>query len=146
MACGAIINAMWDLWAKSENKPLWKLLVDLEPEFVVDCIDWRHLSDALTPEEALEILREAQKNKNSREAEMSEVGPKAYCTAGWLGLSDEAILETVRKLQEIGFDAFKLKVGHSHLLSSRFCAADAIIAGVVRTVPFSGLDLKHDEQ
>ena len=111
MACGAIINAMWDLWAKSENKPLWKLLVDLEPEFVVDCVDWRHLQDALSPDEALAILKGAKANKVAREQEMSELGPKAYCTAGWLGLSDEAILKTVRKLQKTGFDAFKLKVG-----------------------------------
>ena len=109
MACGAVLNAMWDLWAKSEGKPLWKLLVDLEPEFVVGCIDWRNLKDALTPEEALEILKKT--DKKTREDEMSEVGPKAYCTAGWLGLSDEAILATVRKLQETGFDSFKVKVG-----------------------------------
>ena len=109
MACGAILNAMWDLWAKSEKKPLWKLLVDLEPEFVIDCIDWRNLKDALTPEEGLAIMKRA--DKGQREKEMSELGPKAYCTAGWLGLSDEAILETVRKLQETGFDAFKVKVG-----------------------------------
>ena len=109
MACGGILNAMWDLWAKSEGKPLWKLLVDLEPEFVVGCIDWRNLKDALTPEEALEILKKADRKK--REEEMSELGPKAYCTAGWLGLTDETILATVRKLQETGFDAFKVKVG-----------------------------------
>lgn len=109
MACGGILNAMWDLWAKSEGKPLWKLLVDLEPEFVVACIDWRNLRDALTPEEALEILKGVDKKK--REEEMRELGPKAYCTAGWLGLSDEAILSTVKKLQETGFDAFKVKVG-----------------------------------
>jgi len=109
MACGAILNAMWDLWAKSENKPLWKLLVDLEPEFVVDCIDWRNLEDALTPAEALGILEGA--NKNQREQEMSELGPKAYCTAGWLGLRNDEILKTVRKLQAAGFDAFKIKVG-----------------------------------
>ena len=113
MACGAILNAMWDLWAKSEGKPLWKLLVDLEPEFVVDCVDWRHLGDALSPDEALEILRRAGENKARREQEMGEIGPKAYCTAGWLGLSDEAILATVQKLQETGFDAFKLKVGQN---------------------------------
>ena len=109
MACGAVLNAMWDLWAKSENKPLWKLLVDLEPEFVVKCIDWRNLKDALTPDEALEILK--RPDKAGREKEMGEVGPKAYCTAGWLGLSDDEILATVRKLQNEGFDAFKVKVG-----------------------------------
>jgi L-fuconate dehydratase len=111
MACGSILNAMWDLWAKSENKPLWKLLVDLEPEFVVDCIDWRNLKDALTPDEALGILKQAGSNKSDREQEMSEVGPKAYCTAGWLGLSNEEILETIQRLRGEGFDAFKLKVG-----------------------------------
>jgi L-fuconate dehydratase len=111
MACGAILNAMWDLWAKSENKPLWKLLVDLEPEFVIDCIDWRNLTDALTPAEALAILDHAKSNKTVREAEMSELGPKAYCTAGWLGLSNEEILETIQRLRQTGFDAFKLKVG-----------------------------------
>ena len=111
MACGAIINAMWDLWAKAEKKPLWKLLVDLEPEFVVGCIDWRNLKDALTPEEALKILKKAGETKVDREEAMSELGPKAYCTAGWLGLSEEAILATVRKLQGEGFDAFKVKVG-----------------------------------
>lgn len=113
MACGAVLNAMWDLWAKAEDKPLWKLLVDLEPEFVVQCIDWRNLRDALTPEEALEILRAAAPNKARREQEMDELGPKAYCTAGWLGLSDEQILATIRKLQAQGFDSFKLKVGQN---------------------------------
>lgn len=111
MACGSIINAMWDLWSKSEGKPLWKLLVDLEPEFVVDCIDWRNLTDALTPAEALGILSRAADNKANREAAMTECGPKAYCTAGWLGLSDEQILATVQRLRDSGFDAFKIKVG-----------------------------------
>ena len=111
MACGAVLNAMWDLWAKSEGKPLWKLLIDLEPEFIVDCIDWRNIKDALSPEEALEILNKARSNKAQREQEMSETGPKAYCTAGWLGLTNEQILETIQKLQQEGFDAFKLKVG-----------------------------------
>ena len=111
MACGSILNAMWDLWAKSENKPLWKLLVDLEPEFVIDCIDWRNLKDALAPDEAIDILKQAQKNTSVRESEMSELGPKAYCTAGWLGLSDDQILETTQRLRDNGFDAFKLKVG-----------------------------------
>lgn len=111
MACGAVINAMWDLWAKSEKKPLWKLLTDLEPEFVVDCIDWRNIKDALTPEEALEILNKAKSNKAQREQEMSVKGPKAYCTAGWLGLTNDQIKATIDKLTDQGFDAFKLKVG-----------------------------------
>ncbi|MCH1494235.1 MAG: mandelate racemase/muconate lactonizing enzyme domain-containing protein [Rubripirellula sp.] len=111
MAAGAILNAMWDLWAKSLGKPLWKLLVDLEPEFVIDCIDWRNIRDALTPEEALEILSSRRTAVGQREREMSKRGPKAYCTAGWLGLSDEQILETIQRLSQQGFDSFKLKVG-----------------------------------
>ena len=111
MAAGAVINAMWDLWAKSLGKPLWKLLVDLEPEFVADCIDWRNIGDVLTRDEAITILQKSQGNAKQREAEMSTRGPKAYCTAGWLGLSNEEILATIRKLQDQGFDSFKLKVG-----------------------------------
>ncbi|WP_182866075.1 enolase C-terminal domain-like protein [Rhodopirellula sp. JC639] len=111
MAAGAVLNAMWDLWAKSLDKPLWKLLVDLEPEFVADCIDWRNIGDALTRDEALALLQKTRPHVTGREAEMAERGPRAYCTAGWLGLSDDEILATIQKLQDQGFDAFKLKVG-----------------------------------
>jgi L-fuconate dehydratase len=111
MAAGAVLNAMWDLWAKSLAKPLWKLLVDLEPEFISDCIDWRNISDTLTRDEAVAILQERRANVSQRERELAMRGPKAYCTAGWLGLSDEEILTTIRKLQKQGFDSFKLKVG-----------------------------------
>ncbi|WP_442510658.1 enolase C-terminal domain-like protein [Novipirellula sp. SH528] len=111
MAAGAVINAMWDLWAKSLGKPLWKLLVDLEPDFIVDCIDWRNLRDALSETEALAILQNARSNVAQREIELQECGPKAYCTAGWLGLSDDEIVATIDKLREQGFDSFKLKVG-----------------------------------
>jgi len=114
MACGAILNAMWDIWAKVEKKPLWKLLVDLEPEFIVEkCIDWRNIQDALSKQEALDILKKSSINKASRESEMATVGPKAYCTAGWLGLSNEQILGTINKLKERGFDSFKIKVGQN---------------------------------
>ncbi len=111
MAAGAILNAMWDLWAKSLNKPLWKLLVDLSPEFIADCIDWRNISDALTRDEAIAILADRRPTVATRESAMATMGPKAYCTAGWLGLSDAEILDTIRKLQTEGFDSFKLKVG-----------------------------------
>ena len=111
MAAGAILNAMWDLWAKSQGKPLWKLLVDLEPDFVADCIDWRNISDALTRSEAVDLLASRRNDIHKREQEMLQRGPKAYCTAGWLGLSDQQILETIHRLQQQGFDSFKLKVG-----------------------------------
>jgi len=111
MAAGAVLNAMWDLWARAEGKPMWKLLADLEPEFVADCIDWRNISDALSRDEAVAILRDRRPHVQRREAEMSQLGPRAYCTAGWLGLTDDQILSTIRKLQGQGFDSFKLKVG-----------------------------------
>jgi L-fuconate dehydratase len=111
MAAGGILNAMFDLWAKSLDKPLWKLLVDLQPEEVADCIDWRNISDALSRDEAIEMLHARRGNVPAREVEMFSRGPRAYCTAGWLGLSDAQILEAIKKLQSEGFDAFKIKVG-----------------------------------
>ena len=130
MAAGAILNAMWDLWAKSRGQPLWKLLVELEPEFVADCIDWRNISDALSREEAVAILQARRANVQRREKEMAERGPKAYCTAGWLGLSNEDILATIRKLQKQGFDSFKLKVGRD---SAQDVAAPSLHARRDRT-------------
>ena len=111
MAIGSIINALWDLWAKKEGKPLWKLLVDLEPEKIIQSIDWRYLRDALTPEEALEILQRGQKGRTERETALETIGPKAYSTAGWLGLSDAQIAETIATMKNFGFDCFKMKVG-----------------------------------
>jgi len=111
MAIGSIVNAMWDLWAKKENKPLWKLLVDLAPEKVVQCIDWRYLRDALTPEEALNILAQAREGAPAREAQLRQRGPKAYSTAGWLGLTDAQIIETIDAVKASGLDCFKMKVG-----------------------------------
>jgi L-fuconate dehydratase len=111
MAIGSIVNALWDLWAQKEGKPLWKLLVDLEPEQVVRSVDWRYLRDALAPEEALEILQQGQGGYDAREARLRERGPKAYSTAGWLGLTDEQIAATIGEMKDLGFDCFKMKVG-----------------------------------
>ena len=111
MAVGCIVNAMWDLWAKHIGKPLWKLLVDLPPEKIVQCIDWRYLEDALTPDEALVILRDNWEGRHERESQLCKRGPKAYSTAGWLGLTDAQIIDTVNQMQAIGFDCFKMKVG-----------------------------------
>ena len=76
MAAGAVLNAMWDFWAKSLNQPLWKLLVDLEPEFVADCIDWRNLGDALTREEAIALLQARRAEVSQREVAMATRGPR----------------------------------------------------------------------
>jgi len=111
MVVGSIVNAMWDLWARKVEKPLWKLLVDLAPETIVQCIDWRYLRDALTPDEALEILGANLDNRHEREAQMHQHGPKAYSTAGWLGLTEVQILDTIEQMKAIGFDCFKMKVG-----------------------------------
>ena len=113
MALGSIMNSMWDAWAKIEEKPMWKLLLDLKPEKVIDAIDWRYLEDALTKEEALQILDEKNGIHNELELSMIKKGPKAYSTAGWLGLSDEEIAETIREMQSQGFDCFKMKVGQN---------------------------------
>lgn len=111
MAIGSIVNAMWDLWAKLVGIPLWKLLVDLPPEKIVQCIDWRYLHDALTPDEAEEILTANWDNRETREQIFCQKGPKAYSTAGWLGLTDAQIIETVNQVKAAGLDCFKMKVG-----------------------------------
>ncbi|XP_013409184.1 mitochondrial enolase superfamily member 1-like, partial [Lingula anatina] len=92
LATAGIVNALWDMWAKMEGKPLWKLLVDMEPEKLVSTMDFRYLSDALTPEEALAILKKNQSTKAEREKELLSKGYPAYTTsAGWLGYSEERI-------------------------------------------------------
>jgi L-fuconate dehydratase len=113
MALGSIINALWDAWAKVEKKPMWKLLVDLPPEIIIDAIDWRYLEDALTKEEALAILNEKIELHPDIEQAMLKRGPKAYSTAGWLGLTDEEISNTISEMQRQGFDCFKMKVGQN---------------------------------
>lgn len=112
LATAAIVNAVWDLWAKTENKPLWKLLSDMSPEEVVSCVDFRYITDALTPEEALEILRENEPTKGEREEEMRTHGYPAYTTsAGWLGYPDEKIRRLCREAVAEGWGHIKIKVG-----------------------------------
>ena len=111
MVIGSVMNSLWDLWAKKEDKPLWKLLVDLPPKTIIDCIDWRYLKDALEPNEALEILEQGLASKSELEKRMSRKGPKAYSTAGWLGLSDDEIVKTIEEVKKQGLNCFKMKVG-----------------------------------
>ena len=114
LATAAIVNAMWDLYAKLEQKPLWKLLVDLSPEQIVSCIPFSYITDALTPEEALEILRRNESTKKEREQQMRECGYPAYTTsAGWLGYSDEKMRRLVREGLDQGWTHFKMKVGRN---------------------------------
>jgi L-fuconate dehydratase len=112
LATAAIVNAVWDLYAKHEGKPLWKLLVDFTPEQLVRCIDFRYLTDALTPDEALELLRRQAPGKSEREAEMRQSGYPAYTTsAGWLGYSDEKLRALCREAVDQGWSHLKIKVG-----------------------------------
>jgi L-fuconate dehydratase len=112
LATAAIVNAVWDLYAKTEGKPLWKLLADMTPEELVACIDFRYITDALTPDEALELLRRRVPSRTEREAEMREIGYPAYTTsAGWLGYSDDKLQLLLREALANGWTCIKMKVG-----------------------------------
>ena len=112
LSTAAVVNAVWDLWARSEGKPVWKLLADMSPEEIVSTIDFRYIEDALTPEEALEILRENEPTKGEREGEMLRDGFPAYTTStGWLGYPDEKVRQLSREAAEAGWTHVKMKVG-----------------------------------
>lgn len=112
MSCGAIVNAVWDLWAKVEGKPLWRLVADLSPEEVIKCIDFHYIQDVLTSDEALALLQKVRDGHETRIAEMIERGYPSYTTsAGWLGYSDEKMRSLCKQYMGEGFDAFKMKVG-----------------------------------
>ena len=112
LATAALVNAVWDLYAKVEGKPLWKLLADMSPEELVACIDFRYIDDALAPDEAVAILRRQSSSRREREAEMLRDGFPAYTTsAGWMGYSDAKIVDLARAAIADGFSHLKLKVG-----------------------------------
>ncbi|MFF3311241.1 L-fuconate dehydratase [Streptomyces sp. NPDC002952] len=112
MAIGAVVNAVWDLAAKRAGKPLWQLLADAEPRWLVGQIDFRYLTDALTPEEALELLRHGREGAAERAATLREKGFPAYTTSpGWLGYSDEKLTRLAAQAVADGFTQIKLKVG-----------------------------------
>jgi len=112
MAIGAVINALWDLKAKRAGLPLWELLAGMGAEEIVDLVDFRYLSDALTREEAVEILKIAEPGKDERRAELLERGYPAYTTSpGWLGYDDEKLARLCRAAIGEGFEQIKLKVG-----------------------------------
>lgn len=112
MAVGAVVNALWDLRAKRAGKPLWLLLSELSPEQIVDLVDFRYLTDALTPGQALDLLREAQPGRADRRRWLEEHGYPAYTTTpGWLGYDDDKLVRLAREAVEDGFEQIKLKVG-----------------------------------
>jgi L-fuconate dehydratase len=112
LATAALVNAVWDLWAKVEGKPLWRLLCDMSPEEIVRCVDFRYITDALTQDEATEILRRLQRTRAERERVLEDSGYPAYTTsAGWLGYPDEKIRRLCREGIADGWSHFKIKVG-----------------------------------
>jgi L-fuconate dehydratase len=128
LAAAAVVNAIWDLWAKREGKPVWKLLADMSPEQLVSCVDFRYIDDVLGPEESIELLRALEPGKAAREAELLRDGYPAYTTsAGWLGYDDAKIEGLVRAAIEEGFTHVKMKVG-------RDVADDARRAALIRSV------------
>jgi len=112
LATGAVVNAVWDLWAKSEGKPLWRLVADMSPEELVRCIDFRYLTDCITPQEALELLTQRQAGKAQRIQLLAEEGFPCYTTsAGWLGYDDAKLRRLCQEAVDAGFSHIKLKVG-----------------------------------
>jgi L-fuconate dehydratase len=112
MAIGAVVNALWDMKATREGKPLWRLLSDMSPQELVDLVDFRYLTDALDPEEALAILEAGREGSAERERQLLTEGFPAYTSsAGWLGYSDEKVALLCQQAVESGFDHLKLKVG-----------------------------------
>ncbi len=112
LATAALVNAQWDLLARRRGVPLWKYLADLSPEEVVAAVDFRHITDALNPQQALTLLQKAQDGKTEREAQLRADGYPAYITsAGWLGYDDEKIRSQCRAAIAAGWDALKMKVG-----------------------------------
>jgi L-fuconate dehydratase len=112
MAVAAVVNAMWDLWAKAEDKPLWKLVADLSPREFLRCVPFRYITDAITPAEALELLERKQPRIAERESYVLDHGYPAYTTsAGWLGYSDDQLRALCREGVAQGWTYFKLKVG-----------------------------------
>src|SRR5438874_7524171 len=112
LATAAVVNAVWDLYAKLEEKPLWKLLADMSPEELVACVDFRYIDDVLTPNDALSILRRNEATKAEREQLLLAEGFPAYTTsAGWLGYPEATLPERAREALADGFTHLKLKVG-----------------------------------
>lgn len=112
MAIGAVVNAAWDLAAKVAGKPVWQLVSELSPEQIVELIDFRYLTDALSPAEALDLLRRAEPGRAERTAYLLAAGYPAYTTsAGWLGYSDDKLARLAREAVADGFGIIKIKVG-----------------------------------
>lgn len=123
LATAAIVNAVWDLWAKAEGKPVWRLVADMTPAEIVRLIDFRYLTDALTPADALEFLERQAEGRPARRARMIRHGYPAYTTsAGWLGFPDDKLRALCREGLDQGWNRFKIKVGRDLADDRRRCS------------------------
>ncbi|MEY9838652.1 enolase C-terminal domain-like protein [Streptacidiphilus sp. EB103A] len=130
MAIGAVVNAVWDLAAKSAGKPLWQFLADADPAWLVSQVDFRYIADALTPAEALELLTRGRAGRAEREAVLRAEGYPAYTTSpGWLGYSDEKLTRLAHQALADGFTQIKLKVGADLADDIRRCRAARAAVG-----------------
>ena len=114
LGTAAVVNAVWDLWAKAEGKPVWRMVADMSPAEIVRLMDFRYLTDCITPEEALALLQDRSAGKAQRIAELHASGYPSYTTsAGWIGYTDSKLEELCRDAVARGFDHLKFKVGKS---------------------------------
>ncbi|MEZ6055534.1 MAG: L-fuconate dehydratase [Planctomycetaceae bacterium] len=122
LATAAIVNAVWDLYAKVEQKPLWRLVSEMTPAEIVACVDFRYITDAITPDEALELLERQVPGRELRRAQLEAEGYPAYTTsAGWLGYDDDKLRELCRSSLAAGWEVFKIKVGRDLADDIRRC-------------------------
>jgi L-fuconate dehydratase len=138
MAVGAVINAAWDMAARRAKQPLWRFIAAMEPAQIAAAVDFRYITDALSPEEALDLLRESSRGKSARIAALEEKGYPAYTTSpGWLGYSDQKLARLAAQAVADGFRTIKLKVGLSVEDDIRRC-------GLARSVVGPEVDLAVD--
>jgi L-fuconate dehydratase len=133
MALGAIVNAAWDMAARRAGKPLWRLIAEMTPQQIVDTIDFRYISDALTPGEALALLQAAAPARAARTEQLLARGYPAYTTSpGWLGYPDEKLARLAKEAVADGFRTIKIKVGRDLADDVRRCriARQAIGPGI----------------
>src|SRR5581483_3273407 len=129
LAGAAVVNAVWDLYAKSRGKPLWQLLADMSPREIVDAVDFTYITDAITPDEALDLLSGVSSSRADREAQLRAEGYPAYVTSvGWMGYDDAKVERLCHEALADGWTAFKMKVGGNPAEDARRAA---LIRGAV---------------
>jgi L-galactonate dehydratase len=113
LAMAGVMNGVWDLWGKILRKPVWRIVCDMTPEEIVRCIDFRYITDVITPEGAVEMLKKAQEGKEQRLTEaFGNVAVPAYSTSpGWMALSGDKMREVLDEEIKMGYKVFKFKVG-----------------------------------